>query len=101
LARDELGADVARGIRESVKEENPDAYLLGEHSFDASEQLAGDQWDGVMNYAGFHSPVLSWLTGAQYFSHGLGTILRAGPTPTTDMVETLEAFRAGVPWAVL
>ena len=101
LGPDQLGAEVARGMRDAVKEENPEAYLIGEHSFDASEQLAGDQWDGVMNYAGFHSPVLAWLNGARTSATGRARILRAGPTPTTDMVETLGAFRAGVPWAVL
>ena len=60
---DQLGPDVARGMREAVKEENPDAYLIGEHFYDATEQLAGDQWDGVMNYAGFTTPVLDWLGG--------------------------------------
>jgi alpha-glucosidase len=100
LGPDQLGADVARGIRQSVKEENPEAYLLGEHSFDATEQLAGDQWDGVMNYAGFQAPVLGWLRGIEYGGHGVGTILRADPTPTADMIETLAAYRAAVPWAI-
>ncbi len=100
LGPDQLGADVARGIRQAVKEENPDTYLLGEHSYDATEQLAGDQWDGVMNYAGFHAPVLGWLNGVEHWGHGVGTIMRAGRTPTVDLVETLGAYRAGVPWAV-
>ena len=65
LGPDQLGAEVARGMREAVKEENPEAYLLGEHSFDATDQLAGDQWDGVMNYAGFQAPVLGWLRGIE------------------------------------
>ena len=94
LGPDQLGAEVARGIRAAVKEENPEAYLLGEHSFDATEQLAGDQWDGVMNYAGFQAPVLGWLKGVEYGGHGVGTILRADPRPTADMVETLDAYRA-------
>ena len=44
---------------------SPEAYLIGEHWFDAIDQLAGDQWDGVMDYAGFTLPVLDWLGGHQ------------------------------------
>ena len=85
----------------AVKEENPEAYLLGEHSFDATEQLAGDQWDGVMNYAGFQAPVLGWLNGARVRQpRGRHHPARRTATSTADMVETLDAFRAAMPWAV-
>jgi alpha-glucosidase len=97
---DQLGTEVARGMRAAVKAENPDAYLLGEHSFDGTDQLAGDEWDGVMNYAGFTWPVIGWLHGNVYESHGVGVVLRTGRTSTADLVESLEAFRAAVPWAV-
>jgi alpha-glucosidase len=100
LGPDQLGAEVARGMRAAVKHENPDAYLMGEHSFDATDQLAGDQWDGVMNYAGFMNPVLEWLHGVDYGSHASGTILQTGRASTASLVETLTAFLAAVPWAV-
>ena len=100
LGPDQLGAEVARGMRAAVKEENPDAYLMGEHSFDATDQLAGDQWDGVMNYAGFMYPVLEWLHGVDLRSHATGTILRTGRSSTASLVETLTAFLAAVPWSV-
>jgi alpha-glucosidase len=100
LGPDQLGPEVARGIRTAVKAENPDAYLIGEHSFDGTDQLAGDEWDGVMNYAGFTWPVVGWLNGTVYESHGVGVILRTGRTPTADLIGSLEAFRAAVPWAV-
>jgi alpha-glucosidase len=96
----QLGAEVARGIRAAVKEENPDAYLLGEHFYDATDALNGDQWDGVMNYAGFATPVLEWLGGVAYESHGSGVVVRDGPRATEDLVATLRSFRAAVPWAV-
>ena len=100
LGPDQLGAEVARGMRAAVKQENPDAYLMGEHSFDATDQLAGDQWDGVMNYAGFMTPVLEWLHGVDYGSHATGTILRTGRSSTASLVRTLTAFLAAVPWSV-
>ena len=101
LGPDQLGPEVARGIRAAVKGENPEAYLIGEHSFDATDQLAGDQWDGVMNYAGFQCAGRRLAQRRRVCrSHGVGAILRADATPTADMVETLDAYRAAVPWAV-
>jgi hypothetical protein len=63
LGPDQLGPDVARGMRAAVKAEDPDAYLLGEHSYDAIDHLGGDQWDAVMNYWGFQRPVLELAAG--------------------------------------
>jgi alpha-glucosidase len=100
LGPDQLGHDVARGIRAAVKEENPDAYLMGEHSFDATESLAGDQWDGVMNYAGFATPVLEWLNGVAIQGHGAGVVLRTGRSTSEELIAGLDAFRAVIPWAV-
>ena len=45
-----------RACAPAVKDANPDAYLMGEHFYDATDALDGDQWDGVMNYAGFTNP---------------------------------------------
>ena len=97
----QLGPDVARGMRIAVKDANPDAYLMGEHFYDPTDALNGDQWDGVMNYAGFGNPVLEWLSAAQYRSSGYGTVVTGGPRATADLVATLEAYRAAIPWAVM
>ncbi len=97
----QLGADVARGMRRAVKDANPEAYLMGEHFYDPTDALNGDQWDGVMNYAGFGNPVLEWLSAAQYRSSGYGTVVTGGPRATEDVIATLEAFRAAIPWAVM
>ena len=97
----QLGPDVARGIRAAVKAENPEAYLLGEHFFDASDTLNGDEWDGVMNYAGFANPVHHWLADELVVvAHGTGEVARLPPTPTADLVATMRAFRASAPWAL-
>ncbi|MGM0431107.1 MAG: alpha-amylase family glycosyl hydrolase [Spirochaetota bacterium] len=52
---------VWRGVRRAVKAINPQAYILGEHWEDSTSYLQGDQWDGVMNYAGSGRPLRSWL----------------------------------------
>jgi alpha-glucosidase len=100
LGPDQLAADVARGMRDAVKAEAPDAYLVGEHWFDALDQLTGDQWDGVMNYAGFRNPLLHWLEGVTYRSHGSSATVRSGRSSTASFLHTLGAFRAAVAWAV-
>jgi alpha-glucosidase len=100
LGPDQLGPDVARGMRAAVKAEDPDAYLLGEHSYDAIAHLGGDQWDAVMNYWGFQAPVLEWLHGLEFRSHASGIVHRAERSSTASMVETLTAFRAAIAWSV-
>jgi alpha-glucosidase len=100
LGPDQLGPEIARGMRAAIKDENPDAYLLGEHSFDAIDQLAGDQWDGVMNYWGFTTPVLEWLHGVAIRSHSSGLVLHTGRSSTASMVQTMTAFRAAISWSV-
>ena len=77
------GPEVARGIRAGGQGREPDAYLLGEHSYDATDQLAGDQWDGVMNYAGLPARRSSaGSTGSSFGAMASGSILRAGRAST-------------------
>lgn len=97
----QVGAEVARAIRAAVKETRPDAFLLGEHFFDATAQLQGDQWDGVMNYAGFTFPLWHWLRGyRQELRKPEGELVSAAPFPTAALEAAWRARRAAVPWAV-
>ncbi|MEI7773048.1 MAG: alpha-amylase family glycosyl hydrolase, partial [Chloroflexales bacterium] len=56
-----LGHKIGRGIRRAVKAERPDSYLLGEHFFDGTPHLQGDELDATMNYQGFTFPIWRWL----------------------------------------
>ena len=98
---DQLGLDVGRGIRRAVKEENPQAYLLGENFFDSSAQLQGDCWDAVMNYSGFSKPLWYWLSGFYVRQHGQPPSV-ASPLPwsTQALVDSWEAYRAAIPWEI-
>lgn len=96
----QIGLEVSRGIRRSVKETLHDAYLMGENFFDATGQLQGDQWDGVMNYGGFTHPLWYWLTGFQQGAHGFAEALSSPHWPTEAMVETWRSRLAVVPWAI-
>ncbi len=74
-------SEVARAIRRAVKETRPDAYLVGEHFFDASARLQGDQWDASMNYAGFTLPMWHWLRGFRQRAHRVDPDRPASPAP--------------------
>jgi alpha-glucosidase len=54
-------AHYVKAFRDSAKEVNSDCYILGEHFFEASQWLQGDQEDGAMNYYGFAHPVRALL----------------------------------------
>ncbi|HSO27023.1 MAG TPA: alpha-amylase family glycosyl hydrolase, partial [Anaerolineales bacterium] len=97
---DQLDVEVGQGIRRAVKEENPEAYLLGENFFDASRHLQGDMWDAAMNYAGFSKPLWFWLSGFAVSQHGGPSA--AGPQrwPTAALVESWQAYRAAIPWQI-
>jgi alpha-glucosidase len=62
-------ATYVRAFRRAIKEENRDAYVLGEHFAEATRWLQGDQEDGAMNYYGFLQPVWAWLAGKDIARH--------------------------------
>jgi alpha-glucosidase len=97
----QLGAEIARAIRQAVKETRPDAYLLGEHFFDAAAQLQGDQWDGAMNYAGFTFPLWHWLRGYKQDAHGMKEVIASPvPWPTAALESAWRSRIAALPWAI-
>lgn len=97
----QYGQEVARGIRRAVKDTRPDAYLIGENFFDATLQLQGRQWDGVMNYLGFAMPLWHWLRGFRQGAWGLQEEIRSPlPWPTAALEQTWRNVRASIPWTV-
>ncbi|MEA5510598.1 glycoside hydrolase family 13 protein [Crocosphaera sp. UHCC 0190] len=49
-------------FRQRVKAINPDAYIVGEIAFDATQWLDGKQFDGVMNYP-FGRATIAFIVG--------------------------------------
>jgi alpha-glucosidase len=97
----QLGTEVARGIRQAVKAEQPDAYLMGENFFDATPQLQGDQFDGVMNYMGFAKPLLNWLRGYRQGAWGMAQRITSPLAwPTAAMAATWQSRLAAIPWTI-
>ena len=64
-------ATYVRGFRRALREENPEALVLGEHFFEATAWLQGDQEDSAMNYYGFTTPVRAFLAGVDHRGHPL------------------------------
>lgn len=97
----QLGITINQGIRQAVKETNPEAYLVGENFFDASPQLQGDQLDGVMNYMGFTIPLWHWLNQYHLGAHGLKEPVSSPvPYPTSSLIATWQDRLSSVPWVI-
>jgi alpha-glucosidase len=90
--------DAARAARRALDAARADGLLIAEHAHDARDDLAGGGWHGTMNYAGFTRPVWTWLRGAREISF-LGLPVPVPRLSGEQVVATMRAFRAGVPWA--
>ena len=86
-------ARYARAFRQTLREENSEAYMLGEHFFEATKWLQGDQEDGAMNYYGFAKPVTEFLAGVDYRGH-------AFEIDAKDLDYLFMRARARVPFAI-
>lgn len=102
----ELNHQVARGIRRTLQQAKPDAYLVAEHFFDPTPVLGGDGWHVVMNYAGFTAQAWAWLRSPEALvdpktGEELPLFGRPYPIPNSTGRQTaasLDAFRATLPW---
>jgi len=109
MGGDDLANDVARRIRRTMHEVNPEAWLLAEHGHDASADLVGDGWDGTMDYQGFTRPLWVWLNGGartgvddDAVPHGLdflGLPIDIPVLPATSAVGTMRDVHARMSWA--
>jgi alpha-glucosidase len=79
--KDQLTHEIWREVRKSVKEENSEAYIVGECWIDSNPYLKGDEWDGAMNYIGCGRPIRKWMGETDvFFLSGWGQ----NPPPDTQ-----------------
>jgi alpha-glucosidase len=83
----------ARAFKQALREENPEAYMLGEHFFEASKWLQGDQEDGAMNYYGFARPLNEFLSGFDFRNHPVSINAR-------DLDAMWQRARVKIPFAL-
>ncbi|NOI22213.1 maltodextrin glucosidase [Vibrio mediterranei] len=84
-------AHYVKAFRDSMKSVNPDSYMLGEHFFEATQWLQGDQEDGAMNYYGFAHPVRALLASKDIQFDPINIDCH-------DFLEWLQEASAKVPW---
>lgn len=98
----QLHHEVGREIRQAVKGDHPQAYLIGEHFFDGTHHAQGDQMDAVMNYQGFNLPVYRWLSP----HHGdenwqlFGGNIDPSQLSSAGLAEQLQTHLGAVPYGV-
>ena len=87
----------ARAMRATMAAVKPDTYLVAEHAYDASRELDGDGWHGVMNYLSFTRPVWCWLRRDDDTKF-LGDPLPVPRFGGRETVESLRELYAVQPW---
>jgi len=96
----QLGTEIARAIRQAVKETAPTRTCSASTSSTPAAQLQGDQWDGAMNYAGFTFPLWHWLRGYKQDAHGMKDVIASPvPWPTAALESAWRSRMAALPWA--
>ncbi|RCU52490.1 maltodextrin glucosidase [Corallincola holothuriorum] len=54
-----------KSFRRAIKDTKSDAYVLGEHTREATDWLQGNEEDGAINYYGFTNPVVEFFSGRE------------------------------------
>lgn len=74
-----------------------EAYVVAEHQFDASDELAGEGWHVTMAYAAFTRPLWSWLAEEDIDRHW-GVPGSHAPYSGRTMAEVMDDFNGLIPW---
>jgi alpha-glucosidase len=98
MGEEQLDHDVWVEMRQNLKAEDPEIYLIGEYYPDGTPHLQGDELDGAMNYAGFNIPVRRWLGGADVGDENL--YVDPHPLPTDALALQWRRFLAAVPYVI-
>lgn len=85
-------AHYVEAFRKATKAINPNAYVLGEHFFEATQWLQGGQEDGAMNYYGFAHPVRALIAKQDIMYDPIDI-------DALDFKEWMDEARAKVPFA--
>ena len=100
---DQLCEEIWREVRKAVKQENPQAYLVGEDWVDSTPFLAGDMWDATMNYLGSSRPMRSWMGETdRYMTNGWGhQPPKTRPFSGFEFAQALQSHLTSVPGQML
>lgn len=97
--KDQFCHEIWREIRKAVKEENPEAYIIGEHWEDPAIYLQGDQWDSAMNYFASGRPLRRWSGERDRFLTKHWGHDPEADTPATgfELAEAIEQHLSHIP----
>ena len=100
LEAEDAYLEIAKTIKKTMHETNPDTFVLGEYTSDAATQVQGDGYHGAMTYYNFTKPLWRWLANDQINIHsgfpGAGQPRFTG----RQFLESHLQFVAGFPWHV-
>ncbi len=87
-------------IRRSIREVNPQAYILAEDWGDCAQYLQGKEWDSAMNYYGFGRVIRQFVGEPDLFAHD--PLLREVPYKMTaeDVESRVMEHLAKLPFAI-
>ncbi|MBA3783782.1 MAG: glycoside hydrolase family 13 protein [Nocardioides sp.] len=94
----DVAHDVARAVRRTAEALRPDPWVIGEHNHDATGDVDGDGWHGVMNYSGFSWPVWSWLVDPASPARPFGRPVTVPRRPGPVVVQTLREWQGTLGW---
>ncbi|MCA9912679.1 MAG: glycoside hydrolase family 13 protein, partial [Anaerolineae bacterium] len=97
----QLDHDVWHEMRSYLKQDNPEAYLLGEYFPDGTPHTQGDELDATMNYQGFNTPMRRWLGAADLAHHDKHPYSDTHLLPTEALAEQWDRFMAVTPYPVV
>ena len=100
IEEQDLYKEVAKTIKTTMQEVNPEALLIGEYTKDAGPFMQGDGYHGAMTYFNFTKPLWLWFANENInIYHDF-----PGPGPTRysgkQFLEAHLQFVANFPWAV-
>ena len=97
----QLSHEIWPEVRNVIRKENPQAYILAEDWMDCAEYLQGNEWDSAMNYYGC-GRVLRQFLGLPDLYHGRNDILREIPYRMTakDVQARIMEHLAKLPYVM-
>ncbi|MBQ0059147.1 MAG: alpha amylase N-terminal ig-like domain-containing protein [Lachnospiraceae bacterium] len=97
----QLSHEVWPEIRQSIRKENAEAYILAEDWGDCSQYLQGDEWDSPMNYYGCCRIIRMFYGGKDLYTRHQSIINGVDLITDAEQVRCrVEQFLAKLPYVV-
>jgi alpha-glucosidase len=95
----DVNATVAQAMRQTMAAHHVEPWLVAEHCYDATVDLDGSGWHGVMAYQWFTRPLAQWLGTTD-------PLLMMSPRPIqpldgTRAVRSMRSLAGGAPWSAI